>query len=151
MCRKFSKKSAKKILKILSHKSDNKIKFKVVGLENSIRSKFNLFKINNFIKLKLLIESICLFSALYNIIYIVLYIFRHSRRTQPAYFMQMIVDYFEATKDQKFLAEILPHADRELNFWQNNRTVEVADNEQKKHTLFQFRVGPIFMLKDSIR
>uniref|UniRef100_A0A183C2J6 Trehalase n=1 Tax=Globodera pallida TaxID=36090 RepID=A0A183C2J6_GLOPA len=61
-----------------------------------------------------------------------------SRRSQPPLFSQMIADYFDATGNKSFLAEYLPRAELELNWWRENRSVELELDGQR-YSLFRYK------------
>lgn len=53
----------------------------------------------------------------------------------------MVNDYFEASGDKKFLIEILPALETELNWWRKNRTLVVRmDSKNEQYSLYQYRV-----------
>lgn len=49
----------------------------------------------------------------------------YLNRSQPPLFIQMVNDYVKATNDTAFLDDVLELADRELQWWATNRTLEV--------------------------
>uniref|UniRef100_A0A914ECV7 Trehalase n=1 Tax=Acrobeloides nanus TaxID=290746 RepID=A0A914ECV7_9BILA len=61
-----------------------------------------------------------------------------SRRTQPPLFTQMVADYYEHTQDTKFLDKMIPLIEKELQWWDRNRTIQI-DVGNKTHTFFQFK------------
>ncbi|CAJ0926396.1 unnamed protein product, partial [Mesorhabditis belari] len=63
-----------------------------------------------------------------------------SRRSQPPLFVQMLADYFYATKDTEFLQTMMPTVEKEMQFWRKNRTVNVLDKNGRNRTMFQYRV-----------
>lgn len=50
----------------------------------------------------------------------------------------MIADYFSKTKDIKFLKTILPLLKKEMQFWENNRTINITLDD-KNHFFYQYR------------
>uniref|UniRef100_A0A914YQJ2 Trehalase n=1 Tax=Panagrolaimus superbus TaxID=310955 RepID=A0A914YQJ2_9BILA len=61
-----------------------------------------------------------------------------SRRSQPPLFTQMIADYFNKTKDIQFLKSVLPLLKKEMQFWENNRTINITF-DGNNHSFFQYR------------
>ncbi len=49
----------------------------------------------------------------------------------------MLYEYFEATRDARFMAEMLPVVELELNFWRQNRSRNVALNG-REYNVFQY-------------
>lgn len=74
---------------------------------------------------------------------------RLSRRSQPPLFTQMISDYYDATGNKTFLQEFLPYAERELEWWKQNRSIELelpkeeggARAGERRHLVFRYKVG----------
>uniref|UniRef100_A0A183BQN2 Trehalase n=1 Tax=Globodera pallida TaxID=36090 RepID=A0A183BQN2_GLOPA len=62
----------------------------------------------------------------------------YSKRSQPPFLTLMIYDYFGATGDAKFLKEMLPILEKELDFWRTKRSVEVIVKGKKK-TFYQYK------------
>ncbi|KAL3108339.1 hypothetical protein niasHT_014488 [Heterodera trifolii] len=62
----------------------------------------------------------------------------YSKRSQPPFLTYLVYDYFGATGDIEFLKEIMPALEKELNFWQTKRTVEVKV-KGKKMMFYQYR------------
>ncbi|TFY73373.1 hypothetical protein EWM64_g10639 [Hericium alpestre] len=50
----------------------------------------------------------------------------YLNRSQPPLFINMLADYVSATNDTAILDRALPLAERELTWWQDNRTVNVT-------------------------
>ncbi|KAJ3998822.1 glycoside hydrolase family 37 protein [Lentinula boryana] len=50
----------------------------------------------------------------------------YLNRSQPPLFVQMLSRYVTVTNDQSILERALPLAEKELQWWQNNRTVNVT-------------------------
>ncbi|KAJ3917985.1 glycoside hydrolase family 37 protein [Lentinula edodes] len=50
----------------------------------------------------------------------------YLNRSQPPLFIQMLSRYVTVTNDQSILERALPLAEKELQWWQNNRTVNVT-------------------------
>uniref|UniRef100_A0A914MIK4 Trehalase n=1 Tax=Meloidogyne incognita TaxID=6306 RepID=A0A914MIK4_MELIC len=63
-----------------------------------------------------------------------------SRRSQPPFFTQMIKDYFDITKNKSFLQEFLPLAEKELKWWNQNRSI-IFEFKGKNYLMFQYKVG----------
>ncbi|KAL3097028.1 hypothetical protein niasHS_002744 [Heterodera schachtii] len=62
------------------------------------------------------------------------------RRSQPPVFTLMVRDYYEASGDKQFLAEIIPALERELNWWRKNRTVVVhLESKNEQYIAYQYR------------
>nr|CAD2181083.1 unnamed protein product [Meloidogyne enterolobii] len=64
-----------------------------------------------------------------------------SRRSQPPFFTQMIKDYFDITKNKSFLQEFLPLAEKELKWWNQNRSI-IFEFKEKNYLMFQYK--PLF-------
>ncbi|KAG8701591.1 hypothetical protein FRC09_005255 [Ceratobasidium sp. 395] len=64
----------------------------------------------------------------------------YLNRSQPPMFISMLHAYMHATGDIQILHEALPLAERELRWWQNNRTVSVTDRHGATHQVFQYNV-----------
>uniref|UniRef100_A0A914H7A0 Trehalase n=1 Tax=Globodera rostochiensis TaxID=31243 RepID=A0A914H7A0_GLORO len=62
----------------------------------------------------------------------------YNKRSQPPFLTLMVYDYFGATGDIKFLKEILPVLEKELDFWRTKRSIEV-DVKGRKKTFYQYR------------
>uniref|UniRef100_A0A914H7C8 Trehalase n=1 Tax=Globodera rostochiensis TaxID=31243 RepID=A0A914H7C8_GLORO len=62
----------------------------------------------------------------------------YSKRSQPPFLTLMVYDYFGATGDAKFLKEMLPTLEKELDFWRTKRSVEVIVKGKKK-TFYQYK------------
>ena len=54
----------------------------------------------------------------------------------------MVADYYEHTQDKKFLDKMIPLIEKELQWWDRNRTIQI-DVGNKTHTFFQFKVGVV--------
>lgn len=52
----------------------------------------------------------------------------YLNRSQPPLLIQMAKIHYEKTRDIKYIQKILPSLEAEHNFWINNRTVQVDDN-----------------------
>ncbi|VDN57078.1 unnamed protein product [Dracunculus medinensis] len=61
-----------------------------------------------------------------------------SRRTQPPLFVQMVADFYDATKNKTFLAEIMPFIETELSWWQQNRSISVDLPTGERYSLFRY-------------
>ncbi|KAK6050817.1 alpha,alpha-trehalase [Cooperia oncophora] len=62
----------------------------------------------------------------------------YLRRSQPPLFIPMVYEYYLATRDKNFLREMLPVMEKELQFWQKNRTVALeVDGESTM--MYQYR------------
>lgn len=64
-----------------------------------------------------------------------------SRRTQPPLFVQMVADFYDATKNKTFLAEIMPFIETELSWWQQNRSISVDLPTGERYSLFRYNVS----------
>ncbi|KAJ7162885.1 trehalase [Mycena filopes] len=65
----------------------------------------------------------------------------YLNRSQPPLFIQMLARYVAASNDTAILARALPLAERELLFWQTNRTTPVLSPfTNKTHAMAQYRV-----------
>ncbi|KAF7639195.1 Trehalase [Meloidogyne graminicola] len=61
-----------------------------------------------------------------------------SRRSQPPFFTQMIADYFTITNNKTFLKEFLPLIEKELNWWKQNRSIEL-NIKGNNYLMFQYK------------
>ncbi|KAL7071716.1 hypothetical protein ACQ4LE_009150 [Meloidogyne hapla] len=64
----------------------------------------------------------------------------YSKRSQPPFLTMMVYEYFEATHDYDFIKKALPILEKEMEFWTNERSIEVPIGE-KTYRMFQYRVG----------
>ena len=64
----------------------------------------------------------------------------YTKRSQPPYLTLMMKEYIDKTADVQFLRTQLPTLTRELDFWEDRRSVEVEKNG-KSYTLFIFGTG----------
>ena len=64
----------------------------------------------------------------------------YTKRSQPPFLTLMMKEYIDKTADVQFLRTQLPTLTRELDFWENRRSVEVEKNG-KSYTLFIFGTG----------
>ncbi|KAJ6624408.1 trehalase [Mycena sp. CBHHK59/15] len=65
----------------------------------------------------------------------------YLNRSQPPLFIQMLARYVAASKDTAILKRALPLAERELAWWQTNRTVSVRSPfTNKTHAMAQYSV-----------
>ncbi|KAL3095519.1 hypothetical protein niasHS_004125 [Heterodera schachtii] len=62
----------------------------------------------------------------------------YNKRSQPPFLTFLVYDYFASTGDIEFLKEIMPTLEKELNFWQTNRSVQIKVNGKTK-TFYQYR------------
>ncbi|KAL3096432.1 hypothetical protein niasHT_028668 [Heterodera trifolii] len=62
----------------------------------------------------------------------------YNKRSQPPFLTFLVYDYFAATGDIEFLKEIMPTLEKELNFWQKNRSIQIKVNGKTK-TFYQYR------------
>ncbi|KAL3081602.1 hypothetical protein niasHT_034260 [Heterodera trifolii] len=62
----------------------------------------------------------------------------YNKRSQPPFLTFLVYDYFAATGDTEFLKEIMPTLEKELNFWQTNRSIQTKVNGKTK-TFYQYR------------
>ncbi|KAL3078820.1 hypothetical protein niasHS_014602 [Heterodera schachtii] len=62
----------------------------------------------------------------------------YSKRSQPPFLTMMVYEYFEATHDYEFLKQTVPSLEKELAFWQNQRTVDV-NMDSRTYKMFQYR------------
>ncbi|KAJ7258778.1 Six-hairpin glycosidase-like protein [Mycena haematopus] len=66
----------------------------------------------------------------------------YLNRSQPPLFIQMLARYVAASNDTSILTRALPLAERELDFWQTKRTVNVTSPfTQKTHAMAQYSAG----------
>lgn len=64
-----------------------------------------------------------------------------ENRSQPPFFIPTVYEFYKATEDRAFLAEMMPFMEAEYTFWMNERTVEIYDeSKQTNHTLNQYNV-----------
>lgn len=59
-------------------------------------------------------------------------------RSQPPLLSEMVLEYYEATKDNSFLAKVLPSLDKEYQFWMTKRAVAIQIGDGKTYTLNQY-------------
>lgn len=64
----------------------------------------------------------------------------YTKRSQPPYLTLMMKEYIDKTADVQFLRTQLPTLERELEFWEQRRAVEL-EKEGKNHKLFVFGTG----------
>ncbi|KAL3106494.1 hypothetical protein niasHT_011871 [Heterodera trifolii] len=62
----------------------------------------------------------------------------YNKRSQPPFLTFLVYDYFAASGDIEFLKEIMPTLEKELNFWQKNRSIQIKVNGKTK-TFYQYR------------
>ncbi|KAJ6455467.1 trehalase [Mycena sanguinolenta] len=66
----------------------------------------------------------------------------YLNRSQPPLFIQMLARYVAVTNDTSILTRALPLAERELDFWQNNRTMNVTSPfTNKTHAMAHYAAG----------
>ncbi|OZC11290.1 hypothetical protein X798_01706 [Onchocerca flexuosa] len=63
----------------------------------------------------------------------------YLRRSQPPFLIPMIYEYYEATKDIKFIKENFLYLMKEFEFWDKNRSLTVKDKSGKGHLVYQYR------------
>lgn len=64
-------------------------------------------------------------------------------RSQPPFLIPMMDLYWKMTQDKKFLKDSITTLEKEFNFWQENRTVNVSmDNREYK--LFHYKVSTTY-------
>uniref|UniRef100_A0A915Q193 Trehalase n=1 Tax=Setaria digitata TaxID=48799 RepID=A0A915Q193_9BILA len=59
-------------------------------------------------------------------------------RSQPPMLIPMVYEYYELTHDGEFLNEILPSLIKEYEFWENNRAINVSDDQGNTFSLFYY-------------
>lgn len=64
----------------------------------------------------------------------------YTRRSQPPYLIPMFQLYMEHTNDIDFLRENIGLLEKEFQFWETQRSVNVTDKRGKTHTVAQYRV-----------
>ncbi|KAK6023417.1 alpha,alpha-trehalase, partial [Ostertagia ostertagi] len=62
----------------------------------------------------------------------------YLRRSQPPLFIPMVYEYYLATRDKEFLRTMLPIMEKEIQFWQKNRTVSLGVDGETI-TMYQYR------------
>ncbi|EFP05449.1 CRE-TRE-3 protein [Caenorhabditis remanei] len=62
----------------------------------------------------------------------------YLQRSQPPLLSAMVYELYEATNDKDFIAELLPTLLKELNFWNEKRTVKVNLNG-KEFEVYQYK------------
>ena len=55
-------------------------------------------------------------------------------RSQPPFFISMVIDYYKATNDKDIISETLSSMNQEIKFWLNNRSITIDGS-----ILFQYR------------
>ncbi|CAI5441439.1 unnamed protein product [Caenorhabditis angaria] len=65
----------------------------------------------------------------------------YLRRSQPPMFAPMVYEYFMATDDLQFVADMIPLIEKEYTFWNNHRSVNVTkeDDIETTYNMFQYR------------
>eukprot|EP01132_Coremiostelium_polycephalum_P002634 gene2634-3272_t len=58
----------------------------------------------------------------------------YLNRSQPPLLVQMVLEFWEATKDVEFLREVLPILDSEYQWWMQNRSVSIPNPNQPTTT-----------------
>ncbi|XGW09581.1 hypothetical protein V3C99_011676 [Haemonchus contortus] len=74
----------------------------------------------------------------------------YLRRSQPPLFIPMVYEYYLATRDTNFIREMLPIMEKEFQFWQKNRTVDITVNGESI-TMFQYRTPSTVPRPESYR
>ncbi|KAG5645457.1 hypothetical protein DXG03_006002 [Asterophora parasitica] len=64
----------------------------------------------------------------------------YLNRSQPPLFIQMLSRYVHASGDRSILTRALPLAEKELKWWDDNRSVQVTSNNTT-HKLYRYAVG----------
>ncbi|KIY52470.1 glycoside hydrolase family 37 protein, partial [Fistulina hepatica ATCC 64428] len=62
-------------------------------------------------------------------------------RSQPPVFIQMLSLYVNATNDTSIFERALPLAEKELNWWKTNRSIEVTSPSGNTHTMYHYAVN----------
>uniref|UniRef100_A0A0M3KCT4 Trehalase n=1 Tax=Anisakis simplex TaxID=6269 RepID=A0A0M3KCT4_ANISI len=63
----------------------------------------------------------------------------YLQRSQPPFLTGMVYEYFESTQDRDFLKQMLPILEKEFDFWQTQRTVNVTMKDRRQYTVYQYR------------
>ncbi|MCP9261869.1 Alpha-trehalose glucohydrolase [Dirofilaria immitis] len=63
----------------------------------------------------------------------------YLRRSQPPFLIPMVYEYYEATKDIRFIKENFKYLVEEFEFWAKNRSLITKDKYGKNHTVYQYR------------
>ncbi|KAH7715910.1 Trehalase family protein [Aphelenchoides avenae] len=65
----------------------------------------------------------------------------YLRRSQPPLLTPMVYEYYEATHNKSFLNEILPTLEKELKFWDTQRTVKVKLEDGRMYKAYRYRTS----------
>ncbi|MCP9257202.1 Trehalase, partial [Dirofilaria immitis] len=63
----------------------------------------------------------------------------YLRRSQPPFLIPMVYEYYEATRDAKFIKENFNHLVKEYEFWVQKRAVKIKDKNGYEHSAYQYR------------
>uniref|UniRef100_A0A8R1TXH5 Trehalase n=1 Tax=Onchocerca volvulus TaxID=6282 RepID=A0A8R1TXH5_ONCVO len=63
----------------------------------------------------------------------------YLKRSQPPFLIPMVYEYYEATRDTKFIKENFDHLVKEYEFWVNNRSMKIKDEKGYEHIVYQYR------------
>ncbi|PIO77801.1 alpha,alpha-trehalase [Teladorsagia circumcincta] len=74
----------------------------------------------------------------------------YLRRSQPPLFIPMVYEYYLVTRDKDFLNEMLPIMEREIQFWQKNRTISLGVDGETI-TMYQYRTPSTVPRPESYR
>ncbi|CAI5452087.1 unnamed protein product [Caenorhabditis angaria] len=64
----------------------------------------------------------------------------YLQRSQPPFLSAMVYELYEATNDKDFIAELLPTLKKELDFWDQNRMINVT-MDNKTYKLYQYKTA----------
>uniref|UniRef100_A0A915Q1G6 Trehalase n=1 Tax=Setaria digitata TaxID=48799 RepID=A0A915Q1G6_9BILA len=63
----------------------------------------------------------------------------YLRRSQPPFLIPMVYEYYQATKDTDFIKKNFKYLVKEFEFWIENRSLVVMDEDGNNHTVYQYR------------
>ena len=65
----------------------------------------------------------------------------YSKRSQPPFLTMMMKEYVDKTADVQFVRTHIQTLERELEFFEEKRSVSVVDNDGVTHSMFVFGTG----------
>ncbi|KAF8073583.1 trehalase [Lyophyllum atratum] len=65
----------------------------------------------------------------------------YLNRSQPPLFIQMLARYVATSGDRSILARALPLAEKELKWWDDNRSVQVTSGSNTTHKMYRYAVN----------
>ncbi|KHJ92105.1 alpha,alpha-trehalase [Oesophagostomum dentatum] len=74
----------------------------------------------------------------------------YLRRSQPPMFIPIVYDYYLATKDKDFVLDMLPLMEKEIQFWMDNRSVNIT-MDGVSFNMYQYRASSTVPRPESYR